>query len=67
MMTAWPNFKKKLQQMFYGEVQKEINRIVSHYGKEKDVNGNFDLESFEMSIFRTVWHGIGKQKYLKHF
>jgi hypothetical protein len=39
-------------------VQKEIDRIVSQYGKEKDANGSFDLEAFEMNI-RSGMHGIG--------
>jgi len=31
-------------------VQKEIDRIIRQYCKERDVNGSFDLEAFEMSI-----------------
>lgn len=39
-------------------MQKEIERIVSQYSKEKASDGSFDLESFEMSI-RSGMHGIG--------
>ena len=41
-------------------MQKEIDRIVSQYGKEKSSDGSFDLEAFEMSI-RSGMHGVGSK------
>ena len=39
-------------------MQKEIDRIIRQYCKERDVNGSFDLEAFEMSI-RSGMHRVG--------
>ena len=41
-------------------MQKEIDRIVSQYGKEKASDGSFDLEAFEVSI-RSGMHGVGSK------
>ena len=50
--------QKKIAAEVHGEVQKEIDRIVDHYCKEKEATGSFDLEAFEMSI-RSGMHGVG--------
>jgi len=39
-------------------VQKEVDGIIGRYTVERSKSGNFDLESFEMSI-RSSLHGIG--------
>lgn len=51
---------KKIAAAVYGEIQKEIERIVTSYGKEQTADGSFDLEAFEMNI-RSGMHGIGRK------
>ena len=59
MRTTWLHSKKTTAAV-YGEVQKEIDRIVSQYGKENASDGSFDLEAFEISI-RSGMHGVGSK------
>src|SRR3989304_10422868 len=57
MTKSWTNLKK-IAGTVHDEIQKEVNRIVGRYYAEKGSTGNFDLESFELSI-RSLMHGIG--------
>ena len=59
MKKRWLILKKKIAETVHGEVQKEIDYIVSRYCFAKDNGDSFDLESFELAI-RSSMHGIGR-------